>query len=106
VLYSRQQRHHQAGKNIPTGNLTSSAIGGNFGNITNIDGGNITTGNLTTSAPGAIAQLEQRRDKEFADYFGQNLSNQLTSVESIRDALSTIASQIGNRSAIITQVAT
>ncbi|MBW4493447.1 MAG: CHAT domain-containing protein [Oscillatoria princeps RMCB-10] len=56
---------------------------------------------LAVIAPEAIAMLEQRRDKEFADYFGQNLSNQLTSPESIRDALSTIASQTGNRSAII-----
>jgi len=47
-----------------------------------------------------IAQLEQSRDKEFADYFGQKLSTEMTP-ESIRDALSTIASQTGNRSAII-----
>ncbi|MBW4493686.1 MAG: CHAT domain-containing protein [Oscillatoria princeps RMCB-10] len=56
---------------------------------------------LAVSSPEAIAQLEQSRGQEFANYFGQNLSNQLTTAESIRDALSTIASQIGNRSAII-----
>ncbi|MBW4495389.1 MAG: CHAT domain-containing protein [Oscillatoria princeps RMCB-10] len=56
---------------------------------------------LAANATEAVALLEQRRDKEFADYFGQNLSNQLTNPETIREALATIASQTGNRSAII-----
>ncbi|WP_155968958.1 CHAT domain-containing protein [Kamptonema formosum] len=66
--------------------------------------GSLSTANsspLAVNAAEAVAQLEQRRDKEFGDYFGQNLSNQLTNPESIRDALATIASQTGNRSAII-----
>jgi filamentous hemagglutinin family protein len=53
-----------------------------------------TIGNIT-------ALLEQSRDKEFSQFFGRNLSNKLSSSESIRDALSTIASQTENQSAII-----
>jgi CHAT domain-containing protein len=45
--------------------------------------------------------LEQGRDREFSQYFGINLTNQLSSSESIRDALKTIASQTQNQSAII-----
>ncbi|MBW4493705.1 MAG: CHAT domain-containing protein [Oscillatoria princeps RMCB-10] len=56
---------------------------------------------LAVNTTQIIAQLEQSRGQEFANYFGQNLSNQLTTAESIRDALATIASQTGNRSAII-----
>ncbi|MBW4495390.1 MAG: CHAT domain-containing protein [Oscillatoria princeps RMCB-10] len=56
---------------------------------------------LAMNAAEAVAQLEQRREQEFADYFGENLSNQLTNPESIREALATIASQTGTRSAII-----
>jgi filamentous hemagglutinin family protein len=47
------------------------------------------------------ALLEQGRDREFSQYFGINLTNQLSSSESIRDALKTIASQTQNQSAII-----
>ncbi|WP_017721320.1 CHAT domain-containing protein [Kamptonema formosum] len=56
---------------------------------------------LAVSSAETIAQLEQTREREFANYFGSDISNQLTTTESIREALSTIASQTGNRSAII-----
>jgi filamentous hemagglutinin family protein len=55
---------------------------------------------LAVNSTQIIAQLEQSRGQEFADYFGQKLSPEVTA-ESIRDALATIASQTGNRSAII-----
>ncbi|MBW4495392.1 MAG: CHAT domain-containing protein [Oscillatoria princeps RMCB-10] len=55
---------------------------------------------LAVNSTQIIAQLEQSRDKEFANYFGQKLSTEMTP-ESIRDALAKIASQTGNRSAII-----
>jgi filamentous hemagglutinin family protein len=67
----------------------------------------LTSLNVSSSSPlavnsaEAIAQLEQSRGREFANYFGSDISNQLTSTESIREALSTIASQTGYRSAII-----
>ncbi|WP_017718458.1 CHAT domain-containing protein [Kamptonema formosum] len=93
-------------------NVSSSQTYSNSNSSTNISNSSnsqkllasisvLNSSSLAVIAPEAIAMLEQRRDKEFADYFGQNLSNQLTSPESIRDALSTIASQTGNRSAII-----
>jgi filamentous hemagglutinin family protein len=93
-------------------NVSSSQTSSNSNSSTNISNSSssqkllasisvLNSSSLAVIAPEAIAQLEQRRDQEFADYFGQNLSNQLTSVESIRDALAKIASQIGNRSAII-----
>ncbi len=67
----------------------------------------LTSLNVSSSSPlavnsaEAIAQLELSRGREFANYFGSDISNQLTSTESIREALSTIASQTGYRSAII-----
>jgi CHAT domain-containing protein len=67
----------------------------------------LTSLNVSSSSPlavnsaEAIAQLEQTREREFANYFGSDISNQLTTTESIQEALSTIASQTGNRSAII-----
>ncbi|WP_017718435.1 CHAT domain-containing protein [Kamptonema formosum] len=56
---------------------------------------------LAVNSAEAIAQLEQTREREFTNYFGSDISNKLTSTESIRDALATIASQTGTRSAII-----
>ncbi|WP_044169918.1 two-partner secretion domain-containing protein, partial [Kamptonema formosum] len=39
---------------------------------------------LAVNSAEAIAQLEQTREREFANYFGSDISNQLTTTESIR----------------------
>ncbi|WP_052334368.1 CHAT domain-containing protein [Kamptonema formosum] len=59
------------------------------------------TVNNSLSAGNITTLLEQSREKEFSQYFGINFSNQITSSESIREALAKIASQTENQSAII-----
>ncbi|AFY83474.1 filamentous hemagglutinin family N-terminal domain protein [Oscillatoria acuminata PCC 6304] len=56
---------------------------------------------IGTSGSQAIALLEQNRTQEYEDYFGRDLSSQAVSPASVRDALSAIARQTGNRSAVI-----
>ncbi|GAB4303293.1 MAG: hypothetical protein Fur0025_44550 [Oscillatoriaceae cyanobacterium] len=48
-----------------------------------------------------ISGLEQNREQEFEDYFGQDFGKKLTSTASIREALSLIANQTGYQSAIV-----
>ncbi|HIK11842.1 MAG TPA: CHAT domain-containing protein [Oscillatoriaceae cyanobacterium M33_DOE_052] len=48
-----------------------------------------------------INSLEQNREQEFEDYFGQDFGKKLTSTASIREALSLIATQTGYQSAIV-----
>ncbi|WP_199248981.1 CHAT domain-containing protein [[Phormidium] sp. ETS-05] len=48
-----------------------------------------------------ISSLDQNREQEFEDYFGQDFGKKLTSTASIREALSLIANQTGYQSAIV-----
>ncbi|NES69584.1 MAG: CHAT domain-containing protein [Okeania sp. SIO2D1] len=48
-----------------------------------------------------LANIEQNRNNEFADYFGSDLSSQITSTKNIREVLTDIADQTGKNSAII-----
>ena len=64
--------------------------------------------NIVNSTPLTVAansttltRIEQNRNNEFADYFGKELSSQITSTENIREVLTDIARQTGNNSAII-----
>ena len=55
--------------------------------------------NIVTNLP-TLAIVEQNRNNEFSNYFGENLSNQI-STKNIRQVLIDIARQTGNNSAII-----
>ena len=57
--------------------------------------------NVASGAPSGIAVIEQNREREFADYFGADLSGQVGTTRSVREALVDIASQTGNKSAVI-----
>nr|MDJ0557078.1 CHAT domain-containing protein [Microcoleaceae cyanobacterium MO_207.B10] len=61
----------------------------------------INTSPLTVAANSQmLANIEENRNNEFADYFGEDLSN-LTSTKNIREVLAEIARKTGNNSAII-----
>ena len=62
--------------------------------------GNSSANNLSSNAPSGIAILEQNREREFADYFGADLSG-LRRTQSVREALGSITQQTGNKSAVI-----
>lgn len=55
----------------------------------------------TAASPQQIALIEQTRNSEFSNYFGEDLSNQTLSTVSVRDILSDIAKQTENQSAVI-----
>ncbi|MDY6803919.1 MAG: CHAT domain-containing protein [Cyanobacteriota bacterium] len=48
-----------------------------------------------------MARLEENRTQEFADYFGLDFSEELNSTKNVREILSDIAEQTGNRSAVV-----
>jgi CHAT domain-containing protein len=56
---------------------------------------------IGTSGSQAIALLEQNRTQEFEEYFGRDLSSEPVSPASVRTALTEIARQTGNRSAVV-----
>ena len=48
-----------------------------------------------------LATIEQNRNNEFANYLGEDLSNQIISTQNIREVLTEISRKTGNNSAII-----
>jgi CHAT domain-containing protein len=48
-----------------------------------------------------VALIEQTRNSDFADYFGEDLSNQVLSTKNVRELLGDIAEQTGSQSAVI-----
>ncbi|NER35211.1 MAG: CHAT domain-containing protein [Oscillatoria sp. SIO1A7] len=64
------------------------------------EAGNSSANNPSSLAPSGIAILEQNREREFADYFGADLSG-LRRTQSVREALVDITQQTGNKSAVI-----
>ncbi|MGK7923381.1 MAG: CHAT domain-containing protein [Trichodesmium sp.] len=68
-----------------------------LGNINIINSTPLTvTANFQT-----LANIEQNRNNQFTNYFGSNISPQVTSIQNIREVLEDIARQTGNNSAII-----
>ncbi len=56
---------------------------------------------MTVFSIKALAALEQSRNSEFSSYFGEHLSNSITSTDNFREVLSEIQKQTGNRSAVV-----
>ncbi len=81
---------------INTGNSNSNVMEINIVNTIN------TATNTTASTlPQQVALIEQDRNKDFSQYFGEDLSNNILSTKSVREILRDIAKQTENQSAVI-----
>ncbi|MGD1806709.1 CHAT domain-containing protein, partial [Dapis sp. BLCC M126] len=56
---------------------------------------------VATGSNQIVTMLEQNRIKEYSDYFGEDLSENLVNTKNVRDILTDIAAQTGKESAVV-----
>ncbi|MGD1701598.1 CHAT domain-containing protein [Dapis sp. BLCC M229] len=56
---------------------------------------------VTTGSDQIVTMLEQNRNKEYSDYFGEDFNQELVNTKNVRDILTDMAAQTGKESAVV-----
>ncbi len=56
---------------------------------------------VATGSDQIVTMLEQNRNKEYSDYFGEDLSEKLVNTKNVRDILTDMAAKTGKESAVV-----